>query len=106
MTSVSTSLIVVVAALGLAACSEKRSEKRSEEVYTLYTSDVSLVDNSSPASGRNGVATFELANNPELQGQICREYAEVLQEGFEREKLAKGWQRNVRYWCEKGRFKK
>lgn len=100
MTSISTSLFIVAVVLGLAACSEQSFPE--SEVYTLYSS------NYPTDVGRNGVATFDLANTPELNGQICQEAAELYQADFEKRKRENGWSANtkMRYWCEKGRFKK
>jgi hypothetical protein len=100
MTSISTSLVTVAVALGLAACSEKSFPEL--EIYTLYSSNY-------PSDvGRSGVATFNLANIPELNGQICQEAADLFQADFEKRKREKGWGANtkMRYWCEKGGFKK
>jgi len=54
------------------------------------------------------VATFDLANIPKLNGQICQEAADLYQADFERRKRESGWSANtkMRHWCEKGRFKK
>ena len=100
MTSISTSIVVVTAALGLAACSEKSFPE--SEIYTLYSS------NYPTDIGRSGVATFDLADTPELNGQICQETADLLQADFEKRKIINGWSADtkMRYWCEKGRFKK
>ena len=100
MIRISTSLVVVTVALGLAACSETGFPE--SEVYTLYSS------NYPTDVGRSGVATFDLANIPELNGQICQEAADLYQADFEKSKRENGWSANIkmRHWCEKGRFKK
>ena len=100
MTSIIRSLVIVAVALGLAACSEKSLPEL--EIYTLYSS------NYPTENGRSGVATFDLANIPELNGQICQESADLFQADFEKKKRENGWSANtkMRYWCEKGRFKK
>jgi hypothetical protein len=102
MTSISTSLVIVavVSGLGLAGCSEKSFPE--SEIYTLYSS------NYPTDVGRSGVATFDLANIPELNGQICQEAADLYQADFEKRKRENGWSANtkMRHWCEKGRFKK
>ena len=100
MTSFSTSQLIVAVTLGLAACSEKTFPE--SEIYTLYSS------NYPTDIGRSGVATFDLADIPELNGQICQESADLFQADFEKRKRENGWSTNtkMRYWCEKGRFKK
>ena len=100
MTTFSTSFFIVAVASGLAACSDK--SVRESEVYTLYSS------NYPTDVGRIGVATFDLANIPELNGQICQEAADLYQADFEKRKKENGWSTTskMRYWCEKGRFKK
>ena len=100
MTTFSTSFFIVAVASSLAACSDK--SVRESEVYTLYSS------NYPTDIGRSGVATFDLANIPELNGQICQEAADLYQADFEKRKKENGWSTTakMRYWCEKGRFKK
>jgi hypothetical protein len=100
MTRNRTSLAMVAVAFGLTACSEKSFPEVG--VYTLYST------NFPNDYGRSGVATFDLANIPELNGQICQEAAELFQADFERRKKEKGGSSDtkMRYWCEKGRFKK
>ena len=100
MTTFSTSLFIVVVASCLTACSDK--SVRESEVYTLYSSNYPTDD------GRSGVATFDLASIPELNGQICQEAADLYQADFEKRKRESGLSATVkmRYWCEKGRFKK
>ncbi len=100
MTSILTHFIFVAVALSLAACSEK--DFPESEVYTLYST------NFPNDYGRSGVATFDLADNPELNSQICQESAELFQKDFEKRKKENGWSADtrMRYWCEKGRFKK
>ena len=86
--------------VALSACSEKGTPE--SEVYTLYST------NYPTESGRNGVATFDLGNNKEIQGQICQETADLYQADFEKRKLENNWGANVkmRHWCEKGRYRK
>ena len=100
MTSISTSLVIVAVALSLAACSEKSLHE--SEIYTLYSSSYPY------DIGRNGVATFDVANIPESNGLMCQESAELFQEEFEKIKIKNGLSANTkhRFWCEKGRFKK
>lgn len=100
MTTINTSLVIVAVTLGLTACSEKSIPE--SESYTLYSS------NYPTDIGRSGVATFDLANIPELNGQICQETADLYQADFEKRKKENGWSATtkMRYWCEKGRFKK
>lgn len=95
-----TSLVILVVILGLAACSEKRFPE--SEVYVLYST------NFPNDYGRSGVATFDLANIPALNSQICQESADLFQKDFEERKKENGWSTDtkMRYWCEKGRFKK
>ena len=85
----------------LIACSEKKDFPESE-IYTLYSSNFPV------DVGRNGVATFDLANIKELNGQICQESAAIFQADFEKRRIENGWDENtkMRHWCEKGRFKK
>jgi len=94
--SIATLLFVLVAT----ACSEQKFPE--SEIYTLYST------NFPNDFGRSGVATFDLASTPELNGEICRETAELLQADFERRKLENNWkaETKMRHWCEKGRFKK
>ena len=100
MTSISTTLYIVTVVLSLPACSEKSLPE--SEIYTLYST------NFPNDSGRSGVATFDLANTPELNSQICQESADLFQKGFEERKKVNGGRTDtkMRYWCEKGRFKK
>ena len=95
-----TSLFLILAAWALAACSEKSFPEA--EVYTLYSS------NYPTEYGRSGVATFNLADIPELNMQICQEAADLYQADFEKRKKENNWSAatKMRYWCEKGRFKK
>jgi hypothetical protein len=95
-----TSLVIALVAFSLAACSEKSFIE--SESYTLYSS------NYPTDVGRSGVATFDLANISELNGQICQEAADLFQADFEKRKRENGWSANttMHYWCEKGRFKK
>lgn len=82
------------------ACSEKKFPE--SEIYTLYST------NFPNDFGRSGVATFDLASIPELNSEICKETAKLLQEDFEKRKLENRWKNEtkMRFWCEKGRFKK
>lgn len=91
---------IFILALGLTACSEKGLPE--SEIYTLYST------NFPNDYGRSGVATFDLANIKELNGQMCQEMADLLQADFEKRKIQNGWSSNtkMRYWCERGRFKK
>lgn len=91
---------MVAVALGLVACSENNLPE--PEIYTLYST------NFPNDYGRSGVATFDLTNIPELNSQICKEAADLLQADFEKRKVEKGWssETKMRHWCEKGRFKK
>ena len=100
MIGIRTRFIFVAVALSLAACSEKSLPE--SEVYTLYST------NFPNDYGRSGVATFDLANIPELSSQICQESADLFQKDFEERKKKNGWSADtkMRYWCEKGRFKK
>lgn len=83
----------------LTACSEMNTPE--SDVYTLYSS------NYPTEAGRSGVATFDLAKEP-LNGMMCNEAAAMHQADFEYRKKENGWSRDtkMRYWCEKGRFKK
>ena len=100
MTCISKSLVIVAVTLGFAACSDKKFPE--SEIYTLYSS------NYPTDVGRSGVSTFDLADIPELSGQICQETANLYQADFEKRKRENGWNANskMRHWCEKGRFKK
>lgn len=93
---ISTLLFVLVTT----ACSEQTLPE--SEIYTLYST------NFPTDFGRSGVATFDLANIPEANGEMCRETADLLQADFERRKIEKIWnpETKMRYWCEKGRFRK
>ena len=100
MTSIRTPIIFLAVSLSLPACSERSFPE--SEVYTLYSTNF-------PSDyGRSGVATFDLANIPELNSQICQESADLFQKDFEERKKENGGSADtkMRYWCEKGRFKK
>ena len=99
MISIREPLIIVVAAFGLAACSETGIPE--SDVFTLYST------NFGSDYGRSGVATFDLAKEP-FNGMMCQEAAELHQADFEKRKKENGWSvdAKMRYWCEKGRFKK
>ena len=83
----------------LTACSETSIPE--SDVYTMYST------NYPTEIGRSGVATFDLAREP-LKGMMCNEAAAMHQADFEHRKRVNGWSENtkMRYWCEKGRFKK
>jgi hypothetical protein len=74
---------------------------RADDVFTLYST------NFPNDHGRSGVATFDLAKEP-LNSMMCQEVAHLFQVDFERRKKENGWgsDTKMRYWCEKGRFKK
>ena len=97
--SIYTSLVVLVAALGLFACSENSVPET--DVFTLYST------NFPHDYGRSGVATYNLAKEP-FNSVMCQEAAELYQADFEKRKKENGWKSDdkMRYWCEKGRFKK
>lgn len=99
MTNIRSPVVMYAVALGLAACSEIGIPEPG--VFTLYST------NFPNDYGRSGVATFDLAKEP-INSQMCQEAAELFQADFERRKRDNGWNANskMRYWCEKGRFKK
>jgi hypothetical protein len=99
MISIREPLIIVLAALGLAACSENGIPE--SDIFTLYST------NFGNDYGRSGVATFDLAKEP-FNSMMCKEAAQLHQADFERRKKENGWSGDakMRYWCEKGRFKK
>lgn len=97
--SIKTSFVVLVVVLVLAACSENSAPETN--VFTLYST-------SFPHDyGRSGVATYNLAKEP-FNSVMCREAAELYQADFEKRKKENGWDGDtkMRYWCEKGHFKK
>jgi hypothetical protein len=77
------------------------SSAEEEHIYTLYST------NYPHDSGRHGIATFDLVMGPEA-GTICQEAADMYFEDFKKRKETKNLDESikVRYWCEKGRFKK
>jgi hypothetical protein len=99
MTTVCTSLILVAATLCMTACSDQSVPE--SDVFTLYST------NFPHDYGRSGVATFDLAKEP-FNSMMCQEVAELYQADFEKRKMANNWSADtkMRYWCEKGRFKK
>jgi len=92
-------LVVLAVAWGVVACSETGSSE--SKVFTLYST------NFPHDHGRSGVATFDLAREP-LNSQMCQEVATLYQSDFEKRKRENGWSADtkMRFWCEKGRFKK
>lgn len=74
---------------------------RADDVFTLYSTNFPY------DHGRSGVATFDLAKEP-FNSTMCQEAAGLYQADFERRKKENGWKSDtkMRYWCEKGRFKK
>ncbi len=94
------SILVLALLAVLSACTEKGLP--DSDVYTLYSS------NYPTETGRNGVATFDLGNFKEIQGQICQETADLYQADFEKRKLENnlGADVKMRHWCEKGRYRK
>jgi len=72
-----------------------------QHIYTLYST------NFPTDSGRSGIATFDLVTS-EQAGVICQEAADLYTEDFQKRKKINNWDEStkVRYWCEKGRFKK
>jgi len=96
--SICTSFIVIAVTFTLGACSEKNPE---DDIFTLYST------NYPHDYGRSGVATYDLAKEP-FNGMMCQETAELHQADFEKRKKENGWSSDtkMRYWREKGRFKK
>ena len=96
--SLRTSHVLLVFALGLAACSENSALEA--DVFTLYSTNLHDY-------GRSGVATYDLAKEP-FNSMMCTEAADLYQADFENRKRENGWSNDtkMRYWCEKGRFKK
>lgn len=99
MTNIRTPVVMYAVVLGLAACSDIGIPE--SDVFTLCST------NFPNDYGRSGVATFDMAKEP-INSQMCQEAAELFQADFERRKRDNGWNANtkMRYWCEKGRFKK
>ena len=97
--SICTSLVLMLAPLGLFACSENSVPE--SDVFTLYST------NFPHDHGRSGVATYNLAKEP-FNSVMCQEAAELYQADFEKRKKENDWKSTdkMRYWCEKGRFKK
>jgi hypothetical protein len=89
------------------ACS--KSEIPESDVYTLYST------NWPHNYGRSGVATYDLAKEP-FNSVMCQEAADLHKADFEKRKIENSMSLDVktrwnsddtmRYWCEKGRFKK
>lgn len=81
------------------ACTERTVPESS--VFTLYST------NFPHEVGRYGVATFDLADET-INDLGCKEAAELYRADFEKRKRENGWsaETKMRYWCEKGRFKK
>ena len=99
MTIIRTSFNFVAATLCMAACSEQSVPE--SDLFTLYSTNFPY------DHGRSGVATFDLAKEP-FNSTMCQEAAELYQADFEKRKKANNWNADtkMRYWCEKGRFKK
>lgn len=97
--SIHTSHVLLIFALGLAACSENSVPEA--DVFTLYST------NYPHDYGRSGVATYDLAEEP-FNSMMCTEAADLYQADFEKRKRENSWSSDtkMRYWCEKGRFKK
>ena len=91
-------LLIALALLVLASACTK---SEGEHIYTLYST------NYPTDSGRSGIATFDLVTS-EQAGVICQEAADMYAEDFQKRKKINNWAEStkVRYWCEKGRFKK
>jgi len=77
------------------------TKSEDQHIYTLYST------NFPTDSGRSGIATFDLVTS-EQAGVICQEAADLYTEDFQKRKKINNWDEStkVRYWCEKGRFKK
>jgi hypothetical protein len=91
--------VSAVLILFVAGCSERRAP--DSEVFTLYST-------SFPNDfGRYGVATFDLADET-VNSLGCQEAVELYSADFEKRKRENGLgsATKMRYWCEKGRFKK
>ncbi len=91
--------IIILCMSSFSACS--KNEVPESEVFTLYST------NYPNDFGRSGVATFDLAREP-LNSMMCQEAADMHQADFEKRRSAKGQgvEVKMRFWCEKGRFKK
>lgn len=89
--------LVFLAALG--ACSEKAMVE--SEVYTLYST------NYPQSSSHSGVATFDLSTEL-FNRAMCEEAADLYTQDFEKLRASTRYDgtTKMRYWCEKGRYKK
>jgi hypothetical protein len=90
------SLALIVA---LGACSEKGAP--DSEVYTLYST------NYPQSSSNSGVATFDLSTEL-FNRAMCEEAADLYTQDFEKLRASSRYDgtTKMRYWCEKGRYKK
>lgn len=73
---------------------------KDTDVYTLYST------NHPKPSGRSGVATFDLSSEL-FNKAMCEDAANLYQADFEKLKASSRYDgtTNMRYWCEKGRFR-
>lgn len=73
---------------------------KDTDVYTLYST------NYPKSSGRSGVATFDLSSEL-FNKAMCEDAANLYQADFEKLKASSRYDgaTNMRYWCEKGRFR-
>ncbi len=73
---------------------------KDADVYTLYST------NYPKSSGRSGVATFDLSSEL-FNKAMCEDAANLYQADFEKLKASSRYDgtTNMRYWCEKGRFR-
>lgn len=95
MNSYSITLLITLLLIIFTACSKNEWSKK--DIFTLYST------NYPNDSGRSPVATFEFGVVVDNQ-MLCLEAADLYKTDFEVRKKAKGWNAEMRLWCEKGRF--
>ncbi len=93
------SILVLAFLVALGACSEKSIP--DSDVYTLYST------NYPQSSSQSGVATFDLSTEL-FNRAMCEEVAEFYAADFEKLRASTKYDgtTKMRYWCQKGRFRK